>query len=107
MQKIITTKTITSEEYFRGWKTEIEVSSLLGEKFRLTSIYQPGQLYSGYNHHDIPSVVSRALALWLVRQDWAIDGYLKVEGDQLIMVQPNHSFWYPIEDTRYAIAKIA
>ena len=106
MRKIINIKTISSESYFGGWKKEAEVSTLLGESFRLTSIYQPGQLCSGYNHHGIPSVVSRALALWLVRQDWAIDGYLEMVGDQLMLVKPDHSFWYPQPDTRYAIAKI-
>lgn len=106
MQKLINTKIILSESYFAGWRTEIEVSSLYGEKFKLTAEYQPGQLYSGYTRHDIPKVVSRPVAIWLARQEWAMDGYLEVEGDQLIMVQPNHSFWYPQPDTRYAIAKI-
>ena len=107
MQKIIITKTLVSESYFGGWRSVIEVSSLFGEKFELTSSWQPGQLHSGFSHHDIPKVVSRALAWWLVRQEWAMDGYLEVEGDQLIMVRPNHSFWYPQPDTRYAVAKIA
>lgn len=107
MQKIIKTKTILSESYFAGWREIVEVTTLFGESFNLTAEYQPGQLYSGYSHNDIPSVVSRALALWLVRQSWAMDGYLEVDGDQLMLVKPDHSFWYPQPDTRYAIAKIA
>lgn len=107
MQKIVNIKTTLSESYFAGWRSEIEVSTLLGESFKLTSTWQPGQLYSGYTLHDIPSVVSRPLAMWLARQSWAIDGYLEVDGDQLMLVKPDHSFWYPQPDTRYAIAKIA
>ena len=107
MQKLITTTEVSSEEYFAGWKTEIQVTTLFGEKFELTSSYQPGQLYSGFSLHDIPSVVSRPLAIWLARQSWAMEGYLEVEGDQLMLVKPDHSFWYPQPDTKYAIAKIA
>ena len=107
MQKIITTKTTLSESYFGGWKTEIQVSTILGESFKLTNSWQPGQLYSGFNHHCIPTVVSRPLAIWLTRQEWAIRGYLVVEGDELKIVQPNTSFWYPQPDTKYTIAKIA
>lgn len=106
MQKFVNVKTISSEKYFAGWRTEIEVSTLQGELFILENSWQPGQLYSGFSHHGIPSVVSRPLAIWLARQEWAMDGYLEVEGDQLIMVKPDHSFWYPQPDTRYAIAKI-
>ena len=107
MQKLINVKTVCSESYFGGWKTEVEVSSLYGEKFNLTSSWQPGQLHSGFSHHDIPKVVSRALAWWLVRQEWAMEGYLEVDGDELKIVQPQHAFWYPQPDTRYTIAKIA
>ena len=107
MQKLITTTTLSSESYFGGWRTEIEVSSLFGEKFELTSSYQPGQLYSGFSLHGIPNVVSRPLALWLARQQWAMEGYLEVDGDELKIVQPQHAFWYPQPDTRYTIAKIA
>ena len=107
MQKLINVKTVSSESYYAGWKTEVEVSSLYGEKFNLTSSYQPGQLYSGYSRHDIPSVVSRPLAIWLTKQQWAMEGYLELEGDQLMLVKPDKSFWYPQPDTRYAIAKIA
>lgn len=106
MQKIIITKTLSSESYFGGWKTVIEVSTLLGESFTLTSSYQPGQLYSGYSSHGIPNVVSRPLALWLARQQWAMEGYLEVDGDELKIVQPQHAFWYPQPDTSYTIAKI-
>lgn len=107
MQKIITTTTISSESYYNGWRSVIEVSTLYGESFTLTSSYQPGQLYNGYSHHGIPEVVSRPLARWLVNQSWAMEGYLEVEGDQLMLVKPDHSFWYPQPDTKYAIAKIA
>ena len=107
MQKIITTKTTLSESYYNGWRSVIEVSTLYGESFTLTSSYQPGQLYNGYSHHGIPEVVSRPLARWLVNQSWAMEGYLEVEGDQLMLVKPDHSFWYPQPDTKYAIAKIA
>ena len=107
MQKIIKTKKISSESYFSGWREVIEVTSLLGEKFNLAAEWQPGQLYSGYDCRGIPSVVSRPLAIWLAKQSWAVDGYLEVAGDQLVMVQPDHSFWYPQPDTRYVIAKIA
>lgn len=107
MQKLINIKTLSSESYFSGWREIIEVSSLYGEKFNLTSEWQPGQLYSGYSRHDIPNVVSRPLAIWLAKQSWAMDGYLEVVGDQLMLVQPNHNFWYPQPDTSYAIAKIA
>lgn len=72
----------------------------------LENSWQPGQLYSGYSHHGIPNTVSRPLALWLARQEWAMDGYLELEGDQLMLVKPDHSFWYPQPDTKYAIAKI-
>ena len=106
MQKIINTKTILSESYFAGWEEVTEVTSLYGEKFNLKNSWQPGQLYSGFNHYDIPNVVSRPLAMWLVRQSWAMDGYLEVEGDQLMFIKPDHSFWYPQPDTKYAIAKI-
>ena len=106
MQKLITTTEVSSEEYFAGWKTEIQVTTLFGEKFELTSSYQPGQLYNGYSHHGIPEVVSRPLAIWLARQEWAMDGYLELEGDQLMLVKPDKSFWYPQPDTRYPIAKI-
>ena len=47
MQKTIKTTTLVSESYFGGWREVIEVSSLFGEKFELTSSYQPGQLYNG------------------------------------------------------------
>lgn len=107
MKKLINAKTISSESYFSGWKTVIEVSTLFGESFTLTDSWQPGQLYSGFSHHDIPKVVTRPLARWLVQQEWAMDGHLEVEGNQLMLVQPNHNFWYPQPDTRYAIAKIA
>lgn len=107
MQKLITTITLVSESYFAGWRVETEVSTLHGETFTLISEWQPGQLYSGYSRHDIPDVVSRPLAIWLTRQEWAMDGHLEVEGNQLMLVQPNHNFWYPQPDTRYAIAKIA
>ena len=106
MQKIIKTKTLSSEEYFAGWREIVEVTSLFGEKLELTSSYQPGQLYSGFSLHDIPSVVSRPLARWLVNQSWAIDGYLEIVGNQLMLVKPDKSFWYPQPDTRYPIAKI-
>ena len=106
MQKIIKIKTVSSESYFNGWRVIIEVSSLFGEKFELTSSYQPGQLYNGYSSHGIPNVVSRPLALWLARQQWAMEGYLEVDGDELKIVQPQHAFWYPQPDTRYTIAKI-
>ena len=107
MQKIITTTTISSESYYNGWRSVIEVSTLYRESFTLTSSYQPGQLYNGYSHHGIPEVVSRPLARWLVNQSWAMEGYLEVKGDQLMLVKPDHSFWYPQPDTKYAIAKIA
>ena len=107
MQKTIQTKAISSESYFGGCRSVIEVTTLFGEKFNLTATYQPGQLYSGFSLHDIPSVVSRPLAIWLARQSWAMEGYLEVEGDQLMLVKPDHSFWYPQPDTKYAIAKIA
>lgn len=106
MQKIINITTISSESYFSGWREIVEVSSLYGEKFNLTSEWQPGQLYSGYSRHGIPTVVSRPLALWLARQEWAMSGHLELDGDQLMLVEPNTSFWYPQPDTRYAIAKI-
>ena len=106
MQKLITTTTLVSEDYFAGWRTVIKVTSLFGEKFNLTATYQPGQLYNGYSHHGIPEVVSRPLARWLVNQSWAVDGYLELEGDQLMLVKPDKSFWYPQPDTRYPIAKI-
>ena len=99
MKKIINVKAVSSESY--------KVTTLYGESFELKNSWQPGQLYNGYNHHSIPGIVSRPLAKWLARQSWAMDGYLEVEGNQLIMVQPNHSFWYPQPDTKYAIAKIA
>ena len=107
MQKTINTKTLSSESYFAGWKTEIQVTTLFGEKFNLTATYQPGQLYTGFDIHGIPSEVSRPLAIWLARQPWAVDGYLELEGDQLMLRIPDHSFWYPQPDTKYAIAKIA
>ena len=107
MQKTIKTKTLSSESYFAGWRVIVEVTSLFGEKFELINSWQPGQLYSGFNHHCIPTVVSRPLAIWLTRQEWAIRGYLVVEGDELKIVQPNTSFWYPQPDTKYTIAKIA
>lgn len=107
MQKIINIKTVSSESYYAGWRNVMEVSSLYGERFSLTNSWQPGQLHSGFSVLGIPKMVTRPLARWLARQEWAMDGYLEVEGDQLIMVQPNHSFWYPQPDTRYAIAKIA
>ena len=107
MQKIIKTKTLSSESYFGGCKTEMSVSTIYGESFNLTATYQPGQLYSGFSIHGIPSVVTRPLALWLVRQEWAMDGYLKIEANQLMLIKPDHSFWYPQPDTKYAIAKIA
>ena len=107
MQKIINTKTLSSESYFGGWRVIVEVSTHLGESFNLTETYQPGQLYTGFDIHGIPSEVSRPLAIWLARQAWAVDGYLELEGDQLMLVKPDHSFWYPQPDTKYAIAKIA
>lgn len=107
MQKIIKIKTLSSESYFRGWVEKIEVSTLYGESFRLTSEWQPGQLYDGYDTRGIPTVVSRPLARWLTRQEWAICGYLVVEGDELKIVEPDTSFWYPQPDTKYTIAKIA
>ena len=107
MQKTINIKTLSSESYFGGWRTIIEVSSLYGEKLKLTSSCQPGQLYTGFDIHGIPSEVSRPLAIWLARQAWAVDGYLELEGDQLMLIKPDRSFWYPQPDTKYAIAKIA
>ena len=101
MQKLINTKTLST-----GWKTVIEVSTLHGELFKLVAIYQPGQLYTGFDIHGIPSEVSRPLAIWLGRKAWAVDGYLELEGDQLMLVKPDKSFWYPQPDTRYPIAKI-
>ena len=106
MQKTINVRTILSENYFAGWRVIIEVSTLFGESFKLTNTWQPGQLYSGFSRHDIPRVVSRPLALWLARQQWAMEGYLEVDGDELKIVQPQHAFWYPQPDTRYTIAKI-
>ena len=106
MQKLITTTTLVSEDYFAGWRSVIEVSTHLGESFNLTATYQPGQLYTGFDIHGIPSEVSRPLARWLVNQSWAVDGYLELEGDQLMLVKPDKSFWYPQPDTKYAIAKI-
>ena len=106
MQKIIKTKTLSSESYFGGCKTEMSVSTIYGESFNLTATYQPGQIYSGFSIHGIPSVVTRPLALWLARQQWAMEGYLEVDGDELKIVQPQHAFWYPQPDTRYTIAKI-
>lgn len=106
LQKIINTKTLSSESYFSGWKTVIEVSTLRGELFNLTSTWQPGQLHSGFDRHGIPSIVTRPLAIWLAKQSWAIPGHIEIEGDQLVMVEPDTSFWYPQEDTKYAIAKI-
>ena len=107
MQKIIKTKKISSESYFAGWREVIEVTTLFGESFKLAAEWQPGQLYSGYDYRGVPAIVSRPLAIWLAKQSWAVDGYLEVVGDQLILVKPDHSFWYPQPDTRYAIAKIA
>ena len=106
MQKIINTKTLSSESYFAGWRSVIQVSTLSGELFNLTATYQPGQLYSGFSRHDIPSVVSRPLAIWLTKQQWAMEGYLEVDGVELKIVQPQHAFWYPQPDTSYTIAKI-
>ena len=106
MQKIIKTKTLSSESYFGGWREIVEVSTRRGELCNLAATYQPGQLYSGYSSHGIPNVVSRPLALWLARQQWAMEGYLEVDGDELKIVQPQHAFWYPQPDTRYTIAKI-
>ena len=107
MQKIIKTK-LSSESYFGGGhRVIIEVSTHLGESFNLTATYQPGQLYTGFDIHGIPSEVSRPLAIWLARQAWAVDGYLEIVGDQLMLVKPDHSFWYHQPDTKYAIAKIA
>ena len=105
MQKLITTTTLVSEDYFAGWRSVIEVSTL-DVAFNLTATYQPGQLYTGFDIHGIPSEVSRPLAIWLARQAWAVDGYLELEGDQLMLVKPDKSFWYPQPDTRYPIAKI-
>ena len=106
MQKLITT-TLSSESYFGGWRVVTSITTLFGEKFELTSSYQPGQLYTGFDIHGIPRIVSRPLAIWLARQSWAMEGYLEVEGDQLMLVKPDKSFWYPQPDTKYAIAKIA
>lgn len=106
MQKLIITET-RSESYFRGWKTEVQVTTRFGESFKLVATYQPGQLYSGFSRHDIPSVVSRPLAIWLTKQQWAMEGYLEIDGDELKIVQPQHAFWYPQPDIKYTIAKIA
>ena len=106
MQKLINVRPILSENYFAGWRVIVEVSTLFGESFKLTNTWQPGQLYSGFSRHDIPRVVSRPLAIWLARQSWAMDGYLEIVGDQLMLVKPDKSFWYPQPDTRYPIAKI-
>ena len=106
MQKLINVRTILSENYFAGWRVIVEVSTHLGESFNLTNSWQPGQLYTGFDIHGIPEVVSRPLARWLVNQSWAMEGYLEVEGDQVVLVKPDKSFWYPQPDTRYPIAKI-
>ena len=106
MKKVISTKT-TCEKYFAGWVEVTSVTSIYGEKLSLRAEYQPGQLYTGYSPYDIPKAITRPLAIWLARQSWAVDGYLVVEGDQLILVKPDHSFWYPQPDTKCVIAKIA